>query len=490
MDNLNVWGVNWIDGMLVTSRHLNQQEEFAQNLTRWVASALAPGYGLAKSAISNSEPLEIQLARSGNTLTVEVQQCTALMPNGTIVNVNDAYRKHKALELKIDVAGDAKDTIPVYLYAVPNQHIQFGEPLQGEQLSRLPFQIPKLVLTDTQSEDYSSAAGMQIAEILFDGTDYELNEKFVPAVISTSCGKAVGNRMEQVRKSIDQIQRAALQAVAEVRNQVKAKPSAGEEERLRGIFLQSETLLHQLSFNYNRIFANAVGVDFPTLHCFFTGIIGSFQQAFPIYPDLREFVQSARLQAGEKELSGSEVLTSLRDYQTGNFGFHEMTQFFDATDKVFENVQAILTYYSSGEEGPKGDSIERDGFRFLVQRHGSVKYVQDGGRHIIVIDGVDPRATEDVLVRLHKKVLPMQYAGNVIIYLGANEVDDIAAASVARKPVEDVSDPDYWLIQPNEFFPLKSSRLDRLNVILDGEVDPSALKGVQMNHVAIFSRSR
>jgi hypothetical protein len=346
------------------------------------------------------------------------------------------------------------------------------------------------MLAEKPSEDVPSSAGMQIAEITFDGSDYQLNESFVPAVMSTSCGKAVGNRMELVRKSIDQIQRAALQAVAEVRNLVKAKPSAGEEERLRGIFLQSENLLHQLSFNYNRIFANAVGVDFPTLHCFFTGIVGSFQQAFLIYPDLREYVRAAQLQAGERGISGGDALTSLRDYQTSNFGFHELTQFFDASDTTFENMQAILGYYSHPDQGPKDDSVTIDGFRFLAQRHGAVRYAQQGGRHIIVIDGVDPRATEDVVVRLHKKVLPMKYAGNVIIYLGANEVDDIAAASVARKPVEDVSDPDYWLIQPNEYFPLKSSRLDRLNVIIDGEVDEGALKAVQMNHVAIFSRSR
>ena len=92
-----------------------------------------------------------------------------------------------------------------------------------------------------------------------------------------------------------------------------------------------------------------------------------------------------------------------------------------------------------------------------MQHHGAVKYSFRNNRHHIIVDGVDPRGTEDVIVRLDKKVLPMHYAGNVIIYLGANEVDDIAAASVARKPVEDVTNPDYWLIQPNEYFPLKST---------------------------------
>ena len=55
MDDLNVWGVNWIDGMLVTSKHLSQIEDFAQNLNRAATMALSPGYGLAKAASVKAE---------------------------------------------------------------------------------------------------------------------------------------------------------------------------------------------------------------------------------------------------------------------------------------------------------------------------------------------------------------------------------------------------------------------------------------------------
>ena len=86
MDDLNVWGVNWIDGMLVTSKHLNQSEDFAQNLNRAATMALSSGYGLAKAASVKAEPLELGLRRSGNSLLITVQKCTAVLPNGSIVN--------------------------------------------------------------------------------------------------------------------------------------------------------------------------------------------------------------------------------------------------------------------------------------------------------------------------------------------------------------------------------------------------------------------
>ncbi len=490
MDDLNVWGVNWVDGMLITSRHFSQEADFTYNLSRATASALATSYGLVKAAGSKSEPLEIKLQRSGNTVSVTVLKCAALLPNGSIVNVNEAYSKFKAVELSFDLSKEKRERIPIFLYSSPTERTAFGDPLPGELLSRLPYQVPRYFLSAGASDSVGSAAGLQVAEIVREGDDVRLDESFVPSVMTTSCGKAVTSRMANIRKLLDNIQRAGVAAIAEVRMKVKSRPAAAEEETIRGVFLQTENLLHSLGFNYNQIFDHHCGISARALMNYFGGFVGGFQQSFLIYPELREYVRTAHIKTDRGELNGGNILPELRDYQTRSYGYEEMTQFFNDTERMLEFVGAILSYYASGAAGRTGDSLERDGFRFLLQQHGAVKYSFRNNRHHIVIDGVDPRGTEDVIVKLHKKVLPIQYAANVIIYLGANEVDDIAAASVARKPVEDVSDPDFWLIQPNEYFPLKSSRLDRLNIIIDGDVDRSALEAVKMNHVSIFSRAR
>lgn len=490
MDDFNVWGVNWIDGMLVTSVHLNQQEDFALNLSRWVASHLAGAYGLAKPATVRNEPLEIQLRRDGGFLYVAIVRCVALMPNGTPIQINDDLGRFRVLELKIDLSKETRDRLPIFLYASPADKTSFGDPLSGEQLSRLPYQIPRLVLTVDPSSSLSASCGFQIGELQRTGSDFEVNADFVPAALTTTCGKAIAKRMERLRKIVDEIQRVGIAAIAEVRAKTKSRPSASEEEVIRGVFLQTETLLHHVNYSYNQLFDGFGGVSSRTMINYCAGLIGGFQQGFLIYPELREYVRNAQISTESGVTSGGAILPELRDYQIREYGLDQLTLFFDDSERILKYVAAILSYYASGAAGRTTDSIERDGFRYQLQHHGAVKYAYRANRHQIVIDGIDPRGTEDVIVRLDKKVLPLQYAGNVIIYLGANEIDDIAAASVARKPVDDATNPDYWLIQPNEYFPLKSSRLDRLNVIIDGEVDRAALQAVQMNHVAIFSRSR
>jgi hypothetical protein len=490
VDDFNIWGVNWIDGMLVTSVHLNQQESFALNLSRWAASNLAGGYGIVKPATVRTEPLEIELRRDGNWLYVSVLRCAALLPNGTPIQINEDFTKFRAVELKIDLTKETRERLPIFLYASISDKTMFGDPLPGEQLSRLPFQVPRVILSVGPSDSLGASCGFPIAELLRAGNDLIVNPNFVPPSLTTTCGKSISARMERLRKIIDEIQRIGLAAIAEVRAKTKSRPSASEEETIRGVFLQAETLLHYVNYSYNHLFDQFAGITSRALITYFTNLVGGFQQDFLIYPELREYVRNAQFTVDGDAIGGGTILPELRDYQTREYGFDQLTPFFDDTERILKFVAAILGFYASGAAGRSADSLEKDGFRFLLQHHGAVKYALRNHRHHIIIDGVDPRGTEDVIVRLDKKVLPMQYAGNVIIYLGANEVDDIAAASVARKPVDDVTNPDYWLIQPNEYFPLKSSRLDRLNIIIDGEVDRAALEAVKMNHVAIFSRSR
>lgn len=479
-----------MDGMLVNSIHLNQQEEYALNLSRWIASHLAGAYGVAKPATVRNEPLEIQLRHDGNLLYVTVVRCIALLPNGTPVQINDDLGKYRVLELKIDLTKESRERLPIFLYASPTDKTAFGDPLSGEQLSRQPYQMPRLILTTEPSPSLSASCGFQIAELLHTGGDYEINANFVPAALTTTCGRAIAVRVDRLRKVVDEIQRVGLAAIAEVRAKTKSRPSASEEEIIRGVFLQTETLLHYISYTYNDVFSGYAGIGTRSLINFLTGMVGGFQQGFLIYPELREYVRNAQITTESGATAGGTILPELRDYQTRDYGLDQLTLFFDDSERILKYLAAILGYYASGAAGRATDSIERDGFRYQLQHHGAVKYALRNNRHHIIIEGIDPRGTEDVILRLDKKVLPIQFAGNVIIYLGANEVDDIAAASVARKPVDDPTNPDYWLIQPNEYFPLKSSRLDRLNVIIDGQVDQKALQAVQMNHVAIFSRSR
>ncbi len=490
MDDLNVWGVNWIDGMLVSSKHFNQQQDFAVDLNRWCISALSPGYGLAQRAGDQGEPLEVQVRRDGDQISVSVKQCTAILPNGSLVNVNSNLTRHQAVETKFSLRAESRPQVPVYLYASPDEKVSFGDPAEGEELSRAPWQIRKLVLTLQPSESISASCGIQIAELVREADDYKLAEDFVPPVITTACGQAVRRRMARFEQQLDKILKTGQTALAEARLKTKGELSVSQEETVRGSFLQAENLMHQIAYSRNMIFDKISGVTTRMLIDFCTGLVRGFVQSFAIYPELREHVRTGTLTGDWGSVPGGSLLPELSEFQGRDYGFGEMTRFFDESERALSLVNAVLSFYASEAKPAGAESLELDGHYFELQQHGAVKYSLRNGRHHIIIDGVDPRSTKDVAVRFSKRLLPQNVANAVIIYLGPNDVDDIAAASVARKPREDLNQPDSWLIQPNEYFPLKVDRLDRLNVIIDGELDAALLESVRMEDLAIFSRSR
>ncbi|MCK4857595.1 MAG: hypothetical protein KAT58_06490 [candidate division Zixibacteria bacterium] len=490
MDDFNVWGINWIDGMLVTSRHLNQQQDFAVNLSRFNASALAIGYGIVKSVTGKSEPLEIKLQRDGDILHASVTRCIALLPNGTILNINSQFVRHQAVQISLDISNESRNRLSLYLYASPEKQFDFGDPQEGEELSRAPWRTAKPILSFGVSEQLPADCGIQIAELARVEDDYQFDTDFVPSFLTTACGSAVGDRMERLRSSLDRVQKAGLAVLAEANLKIKTDRTAAQEATLRGQFLQAESLLHQVAYNYNRIFDKIAGIGARELIDFFTGLARGFMQGFAIYPELRENVRTSTLSGDWGSLPGGSLLPELTDYQSRDYAFSRMTNFFDDTERILTLIHAVFNHYARGAEPELLDSIELGGFRFELQQHDSARYSYLNNRHHLIIEGIDPRSTKDVAIRISKRLLPQTYADSVIIYLGPNEVDDIAAASVARNPIQDERDDQYWIIQPNEFFPLKADRLVRLNVIIDGELDKQALESVGTDEVAVFSRSR
>ena len=490
MDDLNVWGVNWLDGMLVTSRHFDQEQDFVRNLTRFATLALAPGYGIAKWVNDKAEPLEVNLTADGKKLTVAVTHCAAILPNGHVININAEFLKHSAVKLEIDTASESRRRLPIYLYASPTEPQDFGDPEPGEELARSPWRVGKLSLSVEADEAQSATAGFQIADLVSTDDGFVLDNNFVPASVTSACGKAIVNRMERVKQGLDKVRKAGLTALAEVRQTRKGKLDPGEEDLIRGKFLQTETLLHMVAYQHNRIFDTVLGVGCREVIDFFTGIIRGFAEGFEVYPELRSHVRSASLEGEWGTMPGGSLMPELEQYQLGNYGLGEMTRFFDDTERVLNVMLAILRLYAGAEMGPISKSIEIDGHHFEEQQAGAVKHSFRENCHYLILDGVDPRGTRDVAVRIHKKLLSATYAQTVMIYLGPNDKDSIATATLARKPFEDPKAPDYWVVAANQHFPIKEERLDRLHVIIDGDVDANALEAVRVEDISIYSRPR
>ena len=136
MSDFTLYSVNWQDGMLITQRHLREQERYLEQLAQWHAAAASDGYGLIKKSRSNQPAISFNLAVSGSRLQVEVTRCQALTSDGHYIEISERNREVVRCETEIN-----ETTLPVYIGVDPEGKKTVGDPDPSEDLPRLPYLI-------------------------------------------------------------------------------------------------------------------------------------------------------------------------------------------------------------------------------------------------------------------------------------------------------------------------------------------------------------
>ena len=142
MTDLNLYSVNWQDGMLITQRHLQDQENYFEELARWYVLNIGDRHGLIRKSFSGHPALSLNLSMSGNRLRVEVVRCQALTPDGGVIEINE--NNQTAVHAEGEVSGNK---VPVYIGIDATARKQVGDPEPHEDLPRLPYLTGHYVLT-------------------------------------------------------------------------------------------------------------------------------------------------------------------------------------------------------------------------------------------------------------------------------------------------------------------------------------------------------
>ncbi len=90
MSDLNLYSVNWQDGMLLNQSHLKDQEKYFEEAARWYFSGASDNYGLIKRSPSGQPALNLIASVNGNRLSVEIRRCQAITPNGSYIEINES----------------------------------------------------------------------------------------------------------------------------------------------------------------------------------------------------------------------------------------------------------------------------------------------------------------------------------------------------------------------------------------------------------------
>jgi len=175
MSDLNLYSVHWQDGMLLTQKHLKDQEKYYEDLAQWYAFGIGDNYGLIKKSSEGKAALALNATVSGNQIVVEISRCQALTPNGSYIEINDSLGEVFRTEKEI-----TDNHIPVYVGMNPEIKKPVGEPDPSEDVPRIPYQIKNYEVYLGEKPNLPQDFFIQVASISVSGSEASIAKDYFP----------------------------------------------------------------------------------------------------------------------------------------------------------------------------------------------------------------------------------------------------------------------------------------------------------------------
>ncbi|MFQ6008879.1 MAG: hypothetical protein ACE5K8_08025 [Candidatus Zixiibacteriota bacterium] len=197
MSDLNLYSVNWQDGMLITQQHLKDQEKYFEDLARWYALDVSDRFGLVRKNFSGKPALSLNLSMSGDRLLVEVVRCQAITPDGSIIEINESNCSPVRADTSIEAS-----VVPVYIGIDPSAKKQVGQPDPQEDLPRVPYLMNNYFLTLGQRPNLPEGRFLQIAELNIDGNEVTPSTSYYPPCLSINADERLTQKATDFRNRL------------------------------------------------------------------------------------------------------------------------------------------------------------------------------------------------------------------------------------------------------------------------------------------------
>lgn len=215
------FAINWVDGMKVSQRHLNDQDNFLIDTIRDANSLAITNYNYGLLPIPN-EFTDKTIFDVHNTATNDVQlvikHCSAVTLAGYRIELRDRRVSVKSLAKSMNMEEDHVDGEYYILVSVnPFDKVPFGDIDPEEIPPRHPnahanYHIELLPVSSLNSS-YSGGNYLVVGKVDFKGNITQVNSTFIPPCTSVQSHPALIDYYNGYAKSIGNLQQYAFKII-------------------------------------------------------------------------------------------------------------------------------------------------------------------------------------------------------------------------------------------------------------------------------------
>jgi len=450
MSDFKLYSTNWRDGMLITQRHLTQQEQYLESLARWYSLGSLDNYGVARKGGTDDNPLVLNCLAGSGKLKATVVKCQAVTRSGHYVEIDES--------LGYAVKGEAPledGTFGVYLI-VHQDKVEVGDPDPEESLPRQPYRARKYSLYIGDEPSAPEMDVLQIASLNVAGNEVGNAEDYFPPCVSVGAERRLAARSSDLRNKLENLASLASRAYQSI---ATGTFLSGEKSDLQNAF--KETVFRVANHLSSTLDTYVVGRN--AMHpiqmvIYYKRLFRVISTLLTLEPALRDYLNEKHFAKTRSIDIGKFVSTIdgflLTDYDHTNIGGH-----LTVIETIMLELREVFGFLAQtkqeelGREALAVDTLTYAGKTYRVMPHAAHKVEQVGELSYLLMDIESPQAVSDIVILMTKDLFEVAEWTRMQVRLGLNdarglgETDPVAVdttefgAKVALRPQDLLQTP-------------------------------------------------
>jgi len=469
MGKIDLYSVNWQDGMLITSKHLKDQENYFESLTRWYALHTGDNYGLVRKSPSGEAALSMTSTVSGTRLRVEINRCQALTPGGAFIEINDTLSGVVAGECDI-----AETQIAVFVAVDIDAKKLTGDPDPSEDVPRIPYRMQSYSVHLGTTPNFPEDQYVQVAELTINGSEANHSTDYYPPCISANADERLAQKSTDFRNRLENLLKLSSRAYMAV---AAAGALEGASTTLQLAF--KETVYHMISYLAANLDGFIVGRNAPhpiIYVIYFKKLFRVFSSLLNLRPGLKDYLNE-RFFTKELNSEVGQFMSSIDAFLLMEYNHREIGAQVGMIENILNILRGMMGFLAQtkpeqlGEQAVATETLTYAGKTYRNLDYSTSKMDQVGELSYLQIQVTEPSAVNDCVILVNKDLYPDNEWRSMQVRLGMNESRGLGETDPVD--VDVVTFGNKVALHPRDM--LKSSSVRQCTLIFRGAGDPQKL---------------
>ena len=481
MSDLNLYSVNWQDGMLISQQHLKDQERYFEDLARWYALSAGNHWGLVRKSVSGQPALVMNHSLSSGQLRVELLRCQALTPGGAYIEINESSRNAAIAEARV-----SDGPVTVFVSIAPDAKRQVGDPDPQEEVPRVPYLASSYAVHLGTPPSMPEEWFVPVAELMIAGSEVAPSETYYPPCLSISADDRLGQKATDLRNRLENLLSLTSRAYTAI---ATAGALSSESSSLQVAF--KETVYHlayHLSSTLDECLTGRNGGHPAELVIVFKKLFRVVSTLLNLQPGLKDYLNEKlfiKQMGTEVARFLSEVdAFLLADYDHRNLG--SQIKMIDDTMGTLRSVFGFLAQLKSEQLGPQAvttDTLTYAGKTYRIVEYGGCAVEQVGELAYVSVGLSSPQPVSDAVTLMAKDLFSVAEWNNMQVRLGLNEARGLGETDPVD--VDTTSYGDKVALHAQDM--LKSPSVNQLTLIFRGARDMEKLQSLSKSELTLYA---